>query len=199
MQPRTRAGVNIRPSDNPSGVNIKHGPSDTHHRAGHRAQLLQIPANHTYILTLLLEHIWVLALGWLEYKPVPCCSDQSTCHSLSTHFKYLPQAPTSLRILRLCPFDGKTSDLSYWKKVGRVSSNKWVLSRLLFVRIYSFFFSNLHRNCRTPRLLSLRVILKTLASKLPRKGEGRNATFSVKNNPRPNQPCILRCMNVPRA
>ena len=60
MQPRTRAGVNIRPSDNPSGVN---GPSDTDGRAGHRAQLLQIPANHTYTHTLLLEHIGVLALG----------------------------------------------------------------------------------------------------------------------------------------
>lgn len=36
MQPRTRAGVNIRPSDNPSGVHIRHGPLDTHYRAGHR-------------------------------------------------------------------------------------------------------------------------------------------------------------------
>lgn len=63
MQPRTRAGVNIRPSDNPSGVHISHGPLDTHYRAGHRTQLLQIPANHTYTHTSLLEHVRVLAPG----------------------------------------------------------------------------------------------------------------------------------------
>lgn len=122
-QPRTRAGVNIRLSDNPSGVK---GPSDTHSRAGHRTQLLQIPANHTYTHTLLLEHrgtgpgLTGIQTSSVLFRPVHLPLFNHTLQIFAPGFG----PPTSSRILKLCPFDGKTLCLSYRKNVGRVNSNK---------------------------------------------------------------------------